>query len=123
MITKIITSENFRNKAKRLLKRYRSLKNELFELENELKKNPELGTYLGNNCFKIRISIKSKGKGKSGGARIITHVVTRIIQNSEQLKIVGIITIFDKSEYENIEEKELSDLIAQLASEINDSEL
>ena len=65
----------FEKQAKRLIKRYQSLKNELLILVNELKENPEQGKSIGENCFKIRISIASKGKGKSGGARLITNIV------------------------------------------------
>lgn len=56
----------FEKQAKRLIKKYASLKNELFELIQELKVNPDLGTPIGKNCFKVRIGIASKGKGKSG---------------------------------------------------------
>ncbi|CAN5873801.1 hypothetical protein BH11BAC7_BH11BAC7_16560 [soil metagenome] len=29
---------------------------------------PQVGTSIGNNCYKIRLAISSKGKGKSGDA-------------------------------------------------------
>jgi hypothetical protein len=61
-----ITS-NFKKEAKPLLKKYKSLSAELVDLERELYINPTLGTPLGNNTYKIRIKISSKGKGKSGG--------------------------------------------------------
>ena len=65
-------TDHFKKEAKRLLKKYPSLKTELKELIEELEKNPELGTPLGNNIYKIRLAIALTGKGKSGGARIIT---------------------------------------------------
>jgi mRNA-degrading endonuclease RelE of RelBE toxin-antitoxin system len=65
----------FEKQAKRLFKKYHSLKQELLDLIQLLKEHPEQGTVIGKNCFKIRISIASKGKGKSGGARIVTHFV------------------------------------------------
>ena len=65
----------FEKQAKRLIKKYPSLKTELITLIATLKVNPSHGTALGKDCFKIRISIASKGKGKSGGARIITHFI------------------------------------------------
>jgi len=65
----------FERQAKRLIKKYPSLKTELAQLIQLLKKSPaQQGTSLGNNCYKIRIAIASKGKGKSCGARIITHL-------------------------------------------------
>lgn len=68
------TIDVFERQAKKLFKKYISLKNELLTLVQELKEDPEKGTALGNNCYKIRIAIASKGKGKSGGARIITNI-------------------------------------------------
>ena len=97
----------FERQAKRLIKKYSSLKIELLNLIQELKENPKTGTSLGQNCFKIRIAISSKGKGKSGGARIITNVM---IQDN----IVYLINIFDKSEKENLTDKELSELLKDI---------
>lgn len=77
-------------------------------LIDELEENPLQGTSLGNNCYKIRIDIASKGKGKSGGARVITFVVV-------QEQTVFLLAIFDKSEKENISDKELTDLLNQLS--------
>ena len=59
-----------------------------------------MGNALGNNCFKIRMAITSKGKGKSGGARIITYIV-----NAE--KEILLVSIYDKSEKETISNKEI----------------
>jgi hypothetical protein len=94
----------FEKQAKRLIKKYASLKKELLKLINELKENPEHGTAIGKNCFKIRIAIASKGKGKSGGARIITNFI--ITDNT-----VFLLSIYDKSEKENITDKELEELL------------
>lgn len=73
-------------------------------LVKTLKQNPKQGTSLGNNCFKIRLAIASKRKGKSGGARIITHLLI-----SE--KSVFLLSIYDKSEHENITNRELLELL------------
>ncbi len=76
-------------------------------LGEELQENPTLGTPLGQDCYKIRLAIKSKGKGKSGGARIITYLVT---DNEE----VILLTIYDKQGKDNISEKELKELLDDL---------
>lgn len=90
----------FDKQAKRLGKKYPSLKNDLAELIDILTQNPDQGTPLGNNFFKIRLAIRSKRKGKSGGARVITFVkVTRTT--------VYLASIFDKSEKGNITDSEL----------------
>jgi len=64
----------FSKQLKRLSKKYPSLKTEFSALVNSLRENPEQGTPIGKNCFKIRLAIASKNKGKSAGARIIAHV-------------------------------------------------
>ncbi len=70
----------------------------------ELKNQPEKGIALGNGFFKIRLAIASKGKGKSGGARVITYVFV-----DETTVVVS--SIYDKSEKENIDDKELIRLL------------
>ncbi len=97
----------FEKQFKRLLKKYPSLKPELFDLIQLLKEIPEQGTSLGKNCFKIRIPIKSKGKGKSGGARIIAYVV----YISET---VYLLSIYDKSEKASLSNKELIELLRDI---------
>lgn len=101
---KIKTIPNFDKELKRLVKKYPSLKNEFTELVSELKQNPTQGTPLGNHCFKIRLSISSKGAGKSGGARVITYL--QVSQTS-----VYLLSIYDKSEEDNISDKELAELL------------
>jgi mRNA-degrading endonuclease RelE of RelBE toxin-antitoxin system len=94
----------FEKQAKRLIKEYASLKKELLKLVQELKENPRQGKAIGKNCFKIRIAIASKGKGKSGGSRVITNFL--ITDGTVYLP-----SIYDKSEKENIIDKELDELL------------
>jgi mRNA-degrading endonuclease RelE of RelBE toxin-antitoxin system len=108
MIYKVQGIPKFERELKRLVKKYPSLKIEYLELVHSLKEEPIQGTSLGNDCYKIRLSMASKGKGKSGGARVITCV--RIIENT-----VYLLTIFDKSERENVADKELKELLQYIA--------
>ena len=108
MSYEVIATPRFKRDIKKLAKKYLSLKNEYAQLITELEETPEQGISLGNNCYKIRISIASKGKGKSGGARVITHIFLRE-------KTVFLLTIYDKSEKENITDKELDELLDQLS--------
>lgn len=101
----VIPTDKFKKEAKRLIKKFPSLLQELSTLNDLLVSQPESGTSIGNNTFKIRIAIKSKGKGKSGGARVITYVITA---NKE----VYLLTIYDKSEMENIDDKTLKSIIS-----------
>ena len=73
MSYKVEFTDNFKKEAKRLVKKYGSLKAEIAALGEQLAENPSMGTPLGD-VYKIRISIASKQKGKSGGARIISFV-------------------------------------------------
>lgn len=104
---KVIVTENFERKVKRLAKKYRSLKSDLKLVFDQLSDNPTLGTSIGNDCYKIRLSVSSKGRGKSGGARIITFV--RFVKGT-----VYLIDIYDKSDKSNISEKEIIDLITMI---------
>ena len=94
----------FDRQAKRLVKKFPSLKNEIQELIKELKQEPEKGTSIGNDCYKIRLGIASKGKGKSGGARVIVHVIFKD-------DTVYLLSIFDKSDIENLADKDILELI------------
>ena len=94
----------FERQAKRLVKKFPSLKKELRILVNQLKEEPDKGTYIGYNCYKIRLAIASKGKGKSGGSRVITHVLFK--DNT-----VYLLAIYDKSEVENLTNKEMLEFI------------
>lgn len=67
-------TDNFIKEAKKLIKKYASLRFEIAELGKELAENPTMGTPLGNDVYKIRLAIASKSKEKSGGARIISFV-------------------------------------------------
>jgi len=107
MSFKVELAESFKKHAKRLLKKYPSLKTEIANLIFSLETNPAQGTDLGNNCYKIRLAIKSKQKGKSSGARVISYVT--IIKET-----VILLTIYDKSDRENISDEELENLIKQI---------
>jgi mRNA-degrading endonuclease RelE of RelBE toxin-antitoxin system len=101
---KIFTIPPFDKQLKRLAKKYPSIKDDFSDLLRSLKENPEQGTSLGNNCYKVRLAIASKSKGKSGGARVITHV--KIVQSS-----VYLLSVYDKSEQDDIPNSYISDLL------------
>jgi mRNA-degrading endonuclease RelE of RelBE toxin-antitoxin system len=106
----ILPKHRFEKELKRLVKKFPSLKIEFKELIEEITKNLQIGTFIGNNCYKIRISIQSKGKGKSGGARAITYVYI-------EREIVYLLAIYDKSEKETLKANELKMMIANLELE------
>ena len=102
----IIAAPDFERQAKKLNKRYRSWVIGYAELLHSLSQNPVQGSSLGKDCYKVRLAIASKNKGKRGGARIITCV-----------KVVGervyLLTVFDKSDRENLAPGELDVLLAE----------
>lgn len=104
MSYKIHYTSDFERHFKRLSKKYKSLRSDLSILVERLRLEPETGTPLGNNLFKIRLKISSKGKGKSGGARVITFLV-------RQEKEVYLVAIYDKSEIENLSKEELKNYL------------
>jgi len=90
----------FDKQLKRLAKKHPSLKKEYINLVDELKTNPAKGTPLGHDCYKIRLAIASKNKGKSGGGRVITYISITELS-------VTLLSIYDKSEHDTISDKEL----------------
>jgi len=107
MNSEIRFTEHFKKEYKRLAKKYVSLKHDMFLLVEELKKNPMSGTNLGNNTYKIRMAVSSKGKGKSGGARVITYFV-----NNDN--IVYLLSIYDKSNEINISDNEIKKILKEI---------
>ena len=106
----ILPTHKFEKELKRLAKKFPSLKNEFAELIANITENPESGTFIGNNCYKIRVAIQSKGKGKSGGARAITYVYV-------QTETVYLLTIYDKAEKADLKPNELKIMIDSLGLE------
>jgi hypothetical protein len=107
MSYKIFITNTFQKDTKRLLKKYPSIKSDLAKLIQSLENQPTQGTSLGNDLYKIRLSIGSSGKGKSGGARVIFLV--KIVREE-----VFLITLYSKSERSSISKQELSQLLDKL---------
>ena len=126
MNCKIIAIDHFRREAKWLVKKFPSLKSELETLQDDLLQNPRLGTLIHKNVYKIRLAVKSKGKGKSGGLRVITYVVEvemkiEETENGSEIMIF-LVSIYDKSEQANISEEELRDMIDEVNAELDNEE-
>jgi mRNA-degrading endonuclease RelE of RelBE toxin-antitoxin system len=110
MSYKIVAIPSFNRDLKSLSKKHRSISKDYENFLDELEENPKLGVEIIENCFKIRMAISSKGKGKSGGARVITYVY---IQN----ETVYLLSIYDKSDDDTISDKDIRDLIKSLGLE------
>lgn len=99
-----------RNPSRPLAKRHRSLKQDFREFSEELKQNPFQGDELIPGVRKIRMAIKSKGRGKSGGARVITYTVVTMEESGD----VFLIDIYDKNDYSTVDLSILQKIIKQL---------
>lgn len=106
-VISIELAPDFKKAFKQLLKRYRSLGRDLENLVESIQEDPVQGVDLGHGLRKLRMAIASKGKGKSGGARVITHTV--VVAETEGA--VKLLTIYDKSERDSITDGELQDLM------------
>ena len=107
MSYRIEVAPEFARRLKKLSQRYKSIKQDYEDFLHSLQSNPLQGVDLGKGLRKIRMSIASKGKGKSGGARVISFVA---IMNEED-GFIELLTIYDKSEMESISDKELLNLM------------
>ncbi len=107
---RVIPTPAFEKELRPLLKRHRSLGKDLLKLEKALEAKPTTGTALGHGLYKVRLAITSKGKGKSGGGRVITYVVT---EDAE----VYLLSIYDKSEYDTVDTKAMKQLAAELRAQ------
>lgn len=103
----IQVGEEFKRQFKHLAKKYHSLLSDFKIFKSELKLHPYQGDDLGHRVRKVRMQIASKGKGKSGGARIITYNIT---EGDESIEIT-LLTIYDKNEMENISDEFIKSLI------------
>lgn len=110
MANKIKYSGVFEKYFKRYSKKYSSLNYDLQQLEEQLIENPTLGIYLGDGLYKIRLAVKSKNKGKSGGFRIITY----FILNNDIDNAINLVIIYDKSDIEDIPKNELLKIVREI---------
>ena len=72
-----------------------------------LQENPYQGVEIHEEIWKIRMNITSKGRGKSGGARVIIRV--RIVMDELQL-----LYIYDKADFENVSDAYLRDILKRM---------
>lgn len=106
----IQASTFFEHEAKRLSKHYPSFKNDYLQFLNSLKENPFQGDDLGNGLRKVRMQISSKGKGKSGGARVIT---LNILVDEKNMDI-NLLLLYDKQQADNFNPAALKEALKEL---------
>ncbi len=99
----ILPTPEFKKSVKKLFKRYKQIAQDLTQLEHELQDNPHAGIDIGHHCFKLRLANSSVPTGKSGGFRVIYF-----LRKEEK---VYLLAIYSKSDFENLEEKKLLEII------------
>ena len=106
----IIPTPDFEKALKALAKKYPSMKQDIMGFIAALQENPLQGVELCPGIRKIRIAIKSKGRGKSGGARVITYTV--IV--SEEAGQVYLLDIYDKADYSTVDVTVLQQIVNEI---------
>jgi mRNA-degrading endonuclease RelE of RelBE toxin-antitoxin system len=108
MSYRIIVTEVFKKQLKKIYKRQRSIKQDVQQLIESLEQNPFQGTTITESVYKIRMSVSSSGKGKSGGVRIITYLMLR----EQELYLIS---IYNKSKQDSISK----DMIVQILKKLD----
>lgn len=103
----VVTTDGFERDAKRLAKKYPSLQDDLFSLNESLKQDPQQGDSLGKGCYKVRLPIKSKVKGKSGGGRVITNVL--VVKQK-----IYLLALYDKSDVPTLKDSKISERLSTI---------
>lgn len=111
MSVEIVLGDEFKRQFKRLAKKYPSLKDDFIAFKKDLADEPLQGTDLGGGTRKVRMAIASKGKGKSGGARVITF---NVIQHNDDSIEITLLTIYDKGEISSVTDQFIKWLVSQL---------
>jgi mRNA-degrading endonuclease RelE of RelBE toxin-antitoxin system len=106
---KVIFTAQFARDAKPFLKKYPSFAKSIEKLHSDLLLVPRLGTPYGNKIYKIRVADESKGKGKSGGFRVITYVIDERQDGTD----IYVITVFSKSEEASIKKEDVKRLLKE----------
>ena len=106
----------FERRAKDLAKKYKSFVKDYDDFLDSLEENPFQGTALGMGVYKTRMAIASKGKGKSGGARVLTYNVTKTAPDKV---VVTLLSIFDKGEMENVSDAYIKSLVKDIKKNPN----
>lgn len=113
MIVDIKYLPEFERRAKKMAKKYRSFIEDYDKFLGSLEENPFQGTSLD----KTRMAVLSKGKGKSGGVRVLTYTVQKV--NPEKI-VITLLSIFDKSDIENVSDGYIKSLVKEVKNQYED---
>jgi len=100
----------FNKAVKKLKKKYKHIEKGYMSFVNTIETIDDLDINLGSGVYKVRIANSDKNSGKSSGYRLISYL--KLIDNELYL-----VFIYDKSEIENLTEKEIDTLILDSISQ------
>ena len=107
---KVYTIPEFDKSLKRLSRKFPSLKVEYADFIEKTERENVQGLSLGNGFYKARLSVQSKGKGKSGGLRIISY--KEVIYKLDETEII-LVAIYDKSDLSSVDRRYLELLVTK----------
>ena len=110
----VSVSDDFAKEAKRLAKKYPSFKQDYKDFLVSIKNNPLQGDEITKNIRKIRMAIKAKGKGKSGGARVITFNILTDIENGH----VVFLLLYDKEDASTVKVNVVKQLVRDMGFDL-----
>ena len=110
----ISVSDDFAKEAKRLAKKYPSFKQDYKDFLVSIKNNPLQGDEITKNIRKIRMAIKAKCKGKSGGARVITFNILTDIENGH----VVFLLLYDKEDASTVKVNVVKQLVRDMGFDL-----
>ena len=110
----ISVSDDFAKEAKRLAKKYPSFKQDYKDFLLSIKNNPLQGDEITKKIRKIRMAIKAKGKGKSGGARVITFNILTDIENGH----VVFLLLYDKEDASTVKVNVVKQLVRDMGFDL-----
>lgn len=109
----ISVSDDFAKQAKRLSKKYPSFKDDYRKFLDSLKEDPLQGDEITKNIRKIRMAIRFKGKGKAGGARVITMNILTDMRSGR----VALLVLYDKEEASSVKVNVIKQMVRDMGLE------
>ena len=97
-------TETFNKSVKKLKKKFRNIEQDYQLFIDSIKTDEDLGIHLKDGIYKSRLASSDKKSGKRSGYRLISYL--KIIDNE-----IYLMFIYDKSEFENISESDLDQLL------------
>lgn len=110
-------SPTFNRNLRTLAKKYRSIRNDIQPVIEQLERGELLGEQIsgiGYEVFKLRVRNSDIQKGKSGGYRLIYYVKTT--------KGIILLTVYTKSEQADITADEIRSIIAEYEQRVVENE-